>query len=272
MPFAHNINPVFLDLGIVQIRYYGIIFALGFLAAYFWLRHESKKKRLSLSFDDIDELFLYIIPAVVIGARIFEIIFYEPAYYLANPAQMIAVWNGGLSFHGGLAGAGVALALFLKKHKGLSFYSLADALVVPAAFALFLGRIANFINGELWGTVTNVSWCVYFPGVEGCRHPSQLYESAKNLLIFFALLAIRNVHLTKSGAKNSRAGEGRLFWWFVLMYGTLRFAANFFRDDPSVLLGISMGQLLSLVMAIAAAAMLWRMRNSEARAAKARND
>ena len=254
MSFTSNINPVLAHLGPLTIRWYGVIYALGFIIAYCWLRREIKRKTLALSADDTDTFFLYLIPGVVIGARVFEIIFYEPTYYFANPVQMVAVWNGGLSFHGGLVGAALAVYLFTK-HKKIPFYDLADTLVIPAAFALFLGRIANFINAELPGIATNVPWCVYFPGVEGCRHPSQLYEAAKNLVICAVLLLVQRSELKKD--HHRRKNKGYLFWLFVLLYGTLRFIVNFWRDDPIVFFGLQTGQLLSVAMALAAAIVLW---------------
>src|SRR3989338_5485905 len=159
--FYNNINPALFHIGPFEIRYYGIIYALGFILAYFFVYHLAKKRNLNLTKDDVADLIFYLIIGTVAGARLFEIIFYEPAYYLANPLEMPAIWHGGLSFHGGLVGAILAAVLFCKKKK-VHFYDLADIVVIPLAFALFLGRIANFINGEIVGRVTNLPWCVKF--------------------------------------------------------------------------------------------------------------
>jgi len=154
---------------------------------------------------------------------------------------MLAVWHGGLSFHGGLIGAAIAGFIYTKKKK-ISFYDIADIIVMPLALGLALGRIGNFINGELYGRITNVPWAVKFPDAEGFRHPSQLYESIKNLIIFFALWVIKDKNLPK----------GFMFWLFVIMYSALRFMVEFFRH-PDEQLGfiigfLSMGQVLSIVM------------------------
>lgn len=239
--FYHNINPTLLKLGPFEIRYYGIIFALGFVIAYFFIYHLAKERKLDLTKEDVADFIFYIILGTVIGARIFEILFYNLKYYLANPLEMIAIWHGGLSFHGGLVGAALAGYLFCRK-KRLSFYDLADICVIPLALGLFLGRIANFLNAELVGRITDVPWCVKFPHNEGCRHPSQLYESAKNLFIFFVLYNIRNKKLKK----------GILFWSFALLYSTLRFFIEFVRaPDPQLgllLFNLTMGQWLNIIM------------------------
>jgi len=238
--FYHNINPTLLRLGPFEIRYYGIIFALGFIIAYFLIYHLAKERKLNLTKDDVANLIFYLIIGTVLGARLFEVIVYNLPYYLKNPFEIIAIWHGGLSFHGGLIGAVIAGFLYCKKKK-IHFYDLADICMIPLALALFLGRIANFINGELVGRITNLPWCVKFQNYEGCRHPSQLYESAKNLLIFFILYNIRNKKLKK----------GILFWSFVILYSTLRFFIEFVRAPDSqigFILGLTMGQLLCIVM------------------------
>ena len=142
-------------------------------------------------------------------------LFYNPGFYFSNPLEVLQVWHGGLSFHGGLVGAVAAGYVFCKRKK-LNYYDLADITVVPVALALALGRIGNFMNAELYGRITDVSWCIdysknkFMDGIpEGCRHPSQIYESMKNLLIFSALWVIKDKKLPK----------GFMFWTFVAMYG-----------------------------------------------------
>ncbi len=238
--FYHNINPTLLKLGPFEIRYYGIIYVLGFILAYFFINYLAKQKNLKLNKDDIWDLLFYLIIGTVIGARIFEIIIYNPSYYFKNPFEMLAIWHGGLSFHGGLIGAVIAGYLFCKKKK-IEFYDLADICVIPLAFGLFLGRIGNFINGELIGRVTNLPWCVKFKSYEGCRHPSQLYESFKNLVIFSILWFLKDKKLKK----------GIMFWSFILMYSTLRFFIEFFRapdEQIGFILGLTMGQWLSIAI------------------------
>jgi phosphatidylglycerol:prolipoprotein diacylglycerol transferase len=152
---------------------------------------------------------------------------------------MLTIWNGGLSFHGGFTGIIIWTYIFTKKKK-LHFYDLSDILVIPTAFMLFLGRIANFINGELVGKITGLSWGVKFKGYEGFRHPTQIYEALKNLLIFFILLFLRNKNLKK----------GTLTWLFVLFYGILRFLIEFMKEPISYTFGIPTGQALSMLMII----------------------
>ena len=146
--FNFNINPEILGIGPVSIRYYGIIYALGFIITFLYLDYLRKKNRLELSRDSIYDLIFYLVIGVVLGARIFEVLVWNPGYYFSNPGQIIAIWNGGLSFHGGLLGAVLASYLFSRKHK-LSFLKLADAIIIPTTLALALGRIGNFLNGEL---------------------------------------------------------------------------------------------------------------------------
>ena len=238
--FYHNINPTLLNLGPFEIRYYGIIYALGFILAYFFINYLAKQKNLDLKKEDTADLLLYLIIGTILGARLFEVIIYNPVYYLSKPLEIFAIWHGGLSFHGGLVGAVIAAFIFTKKKK-IEFYDLADIVVIPLAFGLFLGRIGNFINGELVGRITNLPWCIKFKNYEGCRHPSQLYESLKNLFIFSILWTIKNKKLKK----------GILFWSFILMYSTLRFFIEFVRaPDPQLglILNLTMGQWLNIVM------------------------
>lgn len=239
--FIHNIDPVLLSIGPFQIRYYGLFWLIGFVMAYFLLIHLAKRKELSITKDDIADLLLYIIVGTVLGARIFYIFVYNLPFYLSNTFEMLAVWHGGLSFHGGLIGA-VAAGFIYCRRKKISFYDIADIIVIPLALGLALGRIGNFINGELYGRITDVPWAVKFSDAEGFRHPSQIYASFKNLIIFFTLWTIKDKKLPK----------GFLFWTFVVLYSVLRFIVEFFRQ-PDEQLGfiigfLSMGQVLSIVM------------------------
>lgn len=262
--FVNNIDPVLLNLGPLEIRYYGLIYALGFLLGYLFLRHRIKQKKLKLGYDALDNYFLWLIISVVVFARLFEIIFFSWSYYSTRPLEMLMVWNGGLSFHGGLVGAAVVTYIFASKHK-MHFYDIADALVIPAALALALGRIANFINSEHYGKIADAArtpWCVVYSRVdEFCRHPSQLYESLTNFFTF-GVLMFYNKYLEKKGSeKKGKYQKGTLFWMFIMLYGLLRFLVNFYRDDPSyqLFLGISIGQWLSLLMIMVGVFFLWRI-------------
>ncbi|MBR9691612.1 prolipoprotein diacylglyceryl transferase, partial [Candidatus Woesearchaeota archaeon] len=206
-----------------------------------WYVLNKKKQELKLTKKDVESFILYIILGVILGARLFEVLIWNPVYYFSNPLEIFAVWKGGLSLHGGLAGAALVLYFFCKKYN-IKFLKLADILVLPGLFALAVGRIANFINAELVGTVTNAGWCVKFPGYEGCRHPVQLYASAGRFILLGYLAALKNIKKFK---------DGFLFWNFILFMGIGRFITDFLRDDPRVL-GLSMGQYLSIVMVIVA--------------------
>ena len=222
----------------LEIRYYGLVYVLGFLIILFILNRQ--KEKLKLSKDDVYDYVFYLIIFTVLGARIFEILFYEPLFYFSNPLEMLMIWHGGLSFHGALTGVVIWIYIFTKKKK-LHFYDLSDILVVPVAFMLFLGRIANFINGELVGKITSLPWGVKFKGYEGFRHPTQIYEALKNLLIFFMLLLfLRNKNLKK----------GTLTWLFFLFYGTLRFLIEFLKEQDSFIFELPVTQILSSLMVI----------------------
>jgi|TARA_B100001964_G_C14081305_1_gene530401 phosphatidylglycerol:prolipoprotein diacylglycerol transferase len=238
--FIHNLDPVLLSIGPFEIRYYGLFFVLSFVMAYFIINYLAKKKELSLSKDDVADFLLYLIIGTVLGARIFYVFVYNLPFYLSNPSEIIAVWHGGLSFHGALIGAAIAGFYFCKRKK-IDFYEIADITVIPLALGLALGRLGNFINGELYGRITDVSWAVRFPDAEGFRHPSQIYESFKNLLIFSTLWTIKDKKLPK----------GFMFWLFVVMYSALRFIVEFFRapdEQLGFIIGfLTMGQILSVV-------------------------
>ena len=237
--FIHNIDPVLFALGPLEIRYYGVIYALGFVIAYFLLRHFIRQKKLQMQEQDLDTYIMYLMLGVVLGARIFEILFYNLLFYLEHPLEILAIWHGGLSFHGGLVGAILATWLFCRK-KQVAFLHMADYVVIPTALALALGRIGNFLNGELPGRVTDVWWAVKFPGYDGFRHPSQLYESAKNILIFLVLL----VQVRK------KRKDGYLFGLFLLLYGVLRFLVEFVREPETMVGFLTMGQALSIPVAL----------------------
>src|SRR3989338_6692703 len=192
-------------------------------------------------YHNINPVLLRLGPFEIRYYSLFYVLVYNLKFYLANPLQIFAIWQGGLSFHGGLLGAIIAAIIFCRKKK-INFYDLADITVIPLALGLALGRIGNFTNGELFGRITNVPWAVKFPDAEGFRHPSQIYESLKNFFIFSVLWYGKNMKLPK----------GFMFWLFVIMYSALRFMVEFFRHQDEQLgfiIGfLSMGQVLSIVM------------------------
>lgn len=256
--FIHNINPVLLSIGLLQIRYYGLVYAVGFLVSYFLLRWLAKKGEIkNLSPEKADTLTVYLILGAIIGARVLLFIFSYPKLMITDPLEVFRLWHGGMSFHGGLIGAVVAGFIFCRKHK-MSFYKLADFIVLPLSFFLIFGRLANFINGELVGTKTNVPWCVVFKDYDGCRHPSQLYEALKNLLIFITL----SILYFKKELKK-KLNDGFIFWMFVLLYGVLRFIITFWRDDPRLFLGLSGGQWLCIGMMLVSVFFLFKIQKNK---------
>ena len=186
---------------------------------------------------------------VVAGGRLGFVLFYEPSYYLSHPLEVIAVWQGGMSSHGGFIGVTVAILWALRERKNL-ILPIADVIVIPIALGLACGRIGNFINQELYGTVTTLPWGIAIPGEDGLRHPTQLYAVAKDLLIALACY----LHLQKTRI------PGKTFALFLMMYGALRFLVEYVRDNDVFIGPFSEGQLLTFPIIIAGV-LLWR-RNS----------
>ncbi|HLD02619.1 MAG TPA: prolipoprotein diacylglyceryl transferase [Candidatus Nanoarchaeia archaeon] len=245
--FVHNIDPILFSLGPLQIRWYGLFYALAFIAGYFYIRHQAKKQNLAF---DTENFLVYLIIGDLIGARVFEILFYNPSYYFSNPLEMLAIWHGGLSFHGGLLGGLIAAWLFSRKYK-IPLLKLADLCSIPLAFGLFIGRIANFINAELVGKITSVPWCVKFPDYEGCRHPTQIYEALKNLFILLILYPL----------SNKEHKDGYLFSVFLIMYSILRFFIEFLKVPETMFFFLTTGQALNILMLIFGIYLWKRTRN-----------
>jgi phosphatidylglycerol:prolipoprotein diacylglycerol transferase len=247
--FYNNINPVLLHLGPLEIRYYGLFFVAGIFFSYWLVGKLLKERNIDLGKEGLSELALYLVFGLLIGARIGSVLS-ESSYYIANPLQVFALWQGGLAFHGGLVGMLIAGYLFVKKKK-IDFMVGADIVVIPVALALALGRVGNFTNSEFYGTITNLPWGVKFFGVEGFRHPVQLYEALKNLFIFGLLWWL----------KDKKLPVGFLFWTFVTAYGLLRFWLEFYKDLPPLLLNLTWGQVWSLPMIIIGGYMLIKLWN-----------
>ena len=254
----HNIDPVIFNIGPISIRYYGILYMLGFVIAYFFISSLSKSKKIDITKKQIDDFIFYSIIGVVVCARLFEVVFYEPSYYILNPLKIFAVWEGGLSFHGGIFGVLVVSFFFCKKNN-ISLRIWSDFLSLIGSISLFFGRIANFINGELYGIpvdnqVSPPWYAVKFVRTDPLglyRYPTQIMESIKNLIIFFILLYIykkvyssKTIDLSKPTWKN-----GIMMWVFVLLYGLFRFFIEFLKDVYKVdFLWLTKGHLLCLPM------------------------
>lgn len=237
MVFYHSLDPVLFGIGPVQIHWYALMYVFSFIIVYFYVRSAVRHGKLGLSLDDVDTLMVVLTVAMILGARLFVVVLYNPSYYFSNPLEIPAVWHGGLSFHGGLVGMVLAGYLFARKKK-ISFLRLCDIFIVPLALAQALGRIGNFINGELYGTITSLPWGVKFPAAEGFRHPSQLYEALYDLVIFSFLFVQRN----------KRYADGVLLSWFLILYPLFRFMTEFVRV-PEVMVGpLTLGQVLNIPM------------------------
>ena len=243
MIMVFSINPFLVELGPIRLTWYGFMYVLGFLFSYLLVRYQIKRKDFGISKDEVEDLYFYVILGLVIGARLGYVLFYDLKTYLADPLEIFAIWHGGMSFHGGLVGVLLVGLLFCWKNQK-SFWKLADLFIVTAPIGLGLGRIGNFINGELYGRVTQVPWGLVFPnGGPLPRHPSQLYEGALEGGVLFLILWFM---------KDRKLPRGSLLALFLIFYGGFRFFLEFFRE-PDVQLGFilgpfTMGQLLSSSM------------------------
>ena len=248
-------SPIALQLGPISIHWYGIMYAISFIAAYFLLHKTSIGSNLNLPPEKKDSLLITIILSVLIGGRLGYILFYNLPFYIENPLKSFAVWEGGMSFHGGLLAVIISLIYFSKKNK-LPFLKLTDTAVLIAPLGIFLGRIGNFINSELYGRITNSPLCLNFKtDPENCRYPSQLFEAFFEGLLLFAVL---NIFF-----KNSKPGI--ISSYFLILYGFFRFQIEFLRE-PDTQIGlylnsISQGQLLSLLMILSGLLLLNRLKN-----------
>ncbi len=252
-----NINPEIIRVGPFAVRWYGVMYLIGFASSYLLVQYQLKKAG-SRNRVDIDSLYSYIILGLLAGARLGYVVFYNLSFYLSHPLELFAVWHGGMSFHGGLIGSVVAGYLFCKKMK-LNFWDMADLVIVTAPIGLGLGRLGNFINGELYGRATDVPWAMVFPsGGPEPRHPSQLYEFfLEGVVLFVVLWILRRKHY-KTGILTSL---------FLILYGAFRFFAEFFRE-PDAQLGyvlgmITMGQVLCLSMLLAGLVMFYLRNRAE---------
>ena len=229
------IDPIAFQIGSLGIRWYGIIMALGFLLAFFIARKLAKYRNISK--EDISDYFLYFIPGSIIGARLWAVILNHNQYN--SLLDILAVWNGGMAIHGGIIGAIIVTFYFCKK-RNIHFYDIADIIVIPTALGLAIGRIGNFINQEFIGKPTDLPWGVYFDNVGEKRHPSQIYESIKNLIIFAITLKVFTFKKLK---------RGTIFWLFILLYSLLRFSVEFLKDMQTWY-GLTYGQIISIPLAI----------------------
>lgn len=242
-------DPIAIQLGPLGIHWYGLMYLAGFLAFLYLgkLRARQFPER-GFTAVMLDDLLTYGVLGVIVGGRLGEVLFYQPGYYFSHPAEIFAIWRGGMSFHGGFLGVLVAMAIFARR-RGLTFFQVTDFIAPLVPLGLMAGRIGNFINGELWGRVADPSlpWAMVFPQLQDNlpRHPSQLYQAGLEGLCLFVLLWLFT-------HKNRPAGA--VSGLFLIGYGAFRFIAEYFREPDAGIFGhsymISMGQWLSLPMVL----------------------
>lgn len=248
------IDPVALAIGPLSVRWYGLSYVAGFILAALVMRALNERWDVGLSTDDLLDIVLVAVIGLVLGARLGYVLFYGVGAYWSEPLSVFAFWDGGMSFHGGLVGILLA-GTIVAWRKGVPPLRLFDMGAVGAPLGLLFGRIANFVNGELWGRVTDVPWGMVFPRAPGGlpRHPSQLYEAALEGLLLFVVLWVLS---------RRKRGDGFMIGMMVGLYGIFRIIAELFRE-PDIQLGfvtggLTMGQLLSVPMVIAGAWLVWR--------------
>lgn len=256
-------RPVFVDLFGWEIHWYGLLYFAAFIVAWFLLPRLQRLRDLHYTADDWSGLLSWAVVGVIVGGRLGFVFFYEPAYFLAHPLEIIAVWRGGMASHGGFIGVTVALLIALRHKPSSDWLKIADIVVVPAAIGLSFGRIGNFINQEVYGTVTSLPWGISVPGEEELRHPAQMYAVLKDL--FIALICF--LYLYRRPYR-----PGRALALFLMLYGVLRFLVEFVREQPQGYLVIwgdillSRGQLLTVPLFLAGVLLWWwtgRMRRKE---------
>ncbi len=252
-----DIDPVAIAIGPLAVRWYGLMYLLGFGIAFALARSRIKRGMSgSITYEIFDDLFFFSVLGVVLGGRLGYVLFYKLAYYAAHPLDIFAVWQGGMSFHGGFLGVLLAMVYIARKHR-IRWLAVTDFIAPLIPPALGAGRIGNFINGELWGRVTELPWGMVFRGAGPLpRHPSQLYEFALEGVLLFTLLWLYSARPRPRGAVSAV---------FLIGYGALRFIAEFFREPDDFLgllaFNLSMGQWLSLPMIAAGIVMLaWATR------------
>lgn len=241
---------VALDILGFSIHWYGLLYLLAFLVAYWSLPRLQHYRNVQITKEEWSNVLTAAIVGVLVGGRLGYVFFYAPELF-AHPMEIIKVWHGGMSSHGGFLGVGIAVGWCLRR-KNLPILAIADVVVVPVAIGLALGRLGNFINLELYGTVTSLPWAMDIQGIEGARHPLQLYGIGKNLLIaFICLMHIRSTSVA-----------GRTFGVFLMLYGFLRFLLEYIREQSYDVLSLgvvdlSRGQLLTIPLFVAGL-LLWK--------------
>ena len=256
--FTNNFDPIAFQVFSFEIRWYSLAYIAGILLG--WLYCKKKIIKDKVLFNLFDDFITYLIIGIILGGRLGYALFYNLNYYLENPIEIFMVWNGGMSFHGGLIGVIIASLLFSKKHNMNQFIFL-DLVSLTAPIGIFFGRIANFINSELYGRPTDVPWSVKFIIIDNIkRHPSQLYEAIFEGIILFLLLG----HFNKKGYLKN---PGQISGLFLIFYSSFRFMVEFFRSpDPQlgyIFLNLTLGQVLSIIFLILGGILFFYKKNEK---------
>jgi len=248
-----NIDPVAIHLGPLKIHWYGIAYLVAFVCVYLWMSRPAGRLRLGLTREQIQDFLFYALIGVLVGGRTFFVIndmisMHDASFYFSNPINFIAVWNGGMAFHGGLIGVVVAMWLFIRKHPGLKYVALGDEVVMMLPVGITLVRIVNFINDELWGDVCvpDHPWCMIFPsaplvnGAQAYRYPSQLMEGILDILTLPILLIVYRF----------KPKDGVVAWTWFTLYGITRTIAEMWRQTAFSWMGLTGGQLYAVPMVL----------------------
>jgi len=264
---VHNFDPILIDLGLFEIRWYSLAYILGIIIGWMYatriikLTTTNKYNFEQIKKSNFDDLIIYLVIGIILGGRLGYILFYNLEYYIQNILEIFKIWQGGMSFHGGLIGIIISIIFFSKKTK-INFFKFSDIVSCVAPIGILLGRVANFINGELYGKVSTLPWSVIFPnGGDVGRHPSQIYEAILEGLVLFILinyLALKKKLLFKTGYISGL---------FLILYSILRIFSENFRE-PDMHLGLffnyfSMGVLLSCITLLAGCFIIFIKKNNE---------
>jgi phosphatidylglycerol---prolipoprotein diacylglyceryl transferase len=261
--YIHDLNPILINFGFFEVRWYSLAYIFGILIGW-WvakkiINFNIQNKNIKFNSEIFDDLISYIIISMIVGGRLGYIIFYNLSYYLSNPLDIFKIWQGGMSFHGALVGIILGTYLFSNKVKIKPIFFL-DIIASVAPIGIFFGRIANFINGELYGKPTNLFWSVIFPEIDKIpRHPSQLYEAAlEGVMLFLILITLTYKKSIKTGMVSAL---------FMILYGLFRIISEQFRE-PDLQIGylfdfISMGSILSFFMILIGLFILMKVKNNE---------
>lgn len=262
IPFP-AIDPVIFEIGPVAVRWYALAYIVGLLGGVAYVKRLVRRPPALMSPAQVDDFFLWALIGVVLGGRVGYVLFYKPMAYLSDPLAILKTWEGGMSFHGGLLGVIAAIMLYARRARIDQWY-LADGVGCAVPIGLGLGRLANFVNGELWGRVApEVPWAMVFPGAGDLpRHPSQLYQATLEGLVLFVVLFV----LSRDEAIRRRPGT--LTGYFLIGYGAARIVGEFFREPDAhigfLAMGATMGQMLSVPMIAFGAWCVWRARRAAA--------